>query len=66
VSTSEAQTSAPPADICEVRRLSEVLRAGIEGPCLVNWLMRQRNAELKLVYKAAFISKKGKATARAV
>jgi hypothetical protein len=43
----------------------EVLRAGVEGPCLhrpENWL----NDEPKPVYKVGFITEKGKATAREV
>jgi hypothetical protein len=47
----------------------EVLRAGVEGPCLhrpENWLVRQLNDEPKLVYNVGFIREKGKATARAV
>jgi hypothetical protein len=47
----------------------KVLQAGVEGPCLhrpENWLMRQLNDEPKLLYKAGFISEKGKATAREV
>jgi hypothetical protein len=44
-----------------------VFQDGVEGPRLhrpENWLMRQLNDELKLVYKAGFIREKGKATAK--
>jgi hypothetical protein len=47
----------------------EVLQASVEGPYLHrpgNWLLRQLNDELKLVYKVGFIREKGKATAREV
>jgi hypothetical protein len=54
----------------------EVLRAGVEGPCLhrpENWLVRQLNDEPKpvtfyfsLINKVGFIREKGKATAREV
>jgi hypothetical protein len=44
-----------------------MLHAGVEGPCLhrpENWLMRQLNDDSKPVYKAGFMRKKGKATAK--
>jgi hypothetical protein len=46
----------------------EVLRAGVESPCLhrpENWLVKQLIDEPKPVYKVGFIREKGKATARA-
>jgi hypothetical protein len=44
-----------------------LLCASVKGPCLhwpENWLIRQVNDEPRPVYKAGFISEKGKATAR--
>jgi hypothetical protein len=46
-----------------------LLRAGVEGPYLhrpESWLVRQLNAEPKLVYKVGFIREKGKAIATEV